>query len=746
MRRPIIPLFIILLLSLSLSYSSMISQQETLEKQSISSTSDTFVKKLISSDPILIYNDGQLVAYGLPGNGTKEDPYRIENLSIFNTRHYGILISGAKHYFVIQNCGVVGAWSVGISIQNTFSGYGNISNNAVEGYETQGDGINLQNCKGITVSGNTVTENVNGISIKDSSNCSIVNNRCNRNLNAGIHVEADSSDCFFENNRIQSNNEFGLLFSQSGGSLVYNNTLLDNSLVINENTLDAYLNYEIIGNTFDGKKIEYLKNLNNIVFNDTSCRNLFLINCTKILVEDLNIRDNSIGVFSYESNNCTYQNNLIRYNTEIGLNLINSNFTNIISNTFSSNSRGFVFSNSYHILVLNNSFNWEGIHFQEIERDILDTMILENNTIDGLKLGFFYKEQFITISESEYGQLVLVNCSNIAISNLTLEHLENTITVVDSIGLVIENCSIKFSEGGITIDSSQNVIIQDCNLKYNNYGIQIFECSKTAISNVTFLENLAFGIDVRGSNETTISSCNIYSSRTGLYLKSNADISISNSVVANCRDYNLILNDIRNCYLTHLDINNSEYGIFIKESNLCYIAYSNVTYATFDGIYMLDSNRINVMWSNISLNTYGINSKGSSYGVYKYNTFFQNRLHAISFYVNSAHNVIHHNVFNDNRVTDETGRLSQAWDDGYNNTFYDVSTYVGNWWSNIKGSTYYIAGSAGSVDVFPLNPFIITHINTHTEESSSAEIVILVTFVPVIFTIIQRRKRRILNM
>ena len=65
----------------------------------------------------------------------------------------------------------------------------------------------------------------------------------------------------------------------------------------------------------------------------------------------------------------------------------------------------------------------------------------------------------------------------------------------------------------------------------------------------------------------------------------------------------------------------------------------------------------------------------------------------------SDNNIIHHNTFIDNKI----GDASQAYDDGFNNTWYDVTTNEGNWWSDWFGTPEYsIDGSATSTDPYPL--------------------------------------------
>ena len=76
--------------------------------------------------------------------------------------------------------------------------------------------------------------------------------------------------------------------------------------------------------------------------------------------------------------------------------------------------------------------------------------------------------------------------------------------------------------------------------------------------------------------------------------------------------------------------------------------------------------------------------------------------YAVSISLYSSNGTIYHNTFLDNYL----GSFSQALDDGYNCTWYSLSLLSGNYWSNIGvNTTYEIAGTAGSIDLYPLaNP------------------------------------------
>ena len=91
-------------------------------------------------------------------------------------------------------------------------------------------------------------------------------------------------------------------------------------------------------------------------------------------------------------------------------------------------------------------------------------------------------------------------------------------------------------------------------------------------------------------------------------------------------------------------------------------------------------------------------------------------------------NIIHNNNFTDNMYEGS----SQAYDDGFRNTWYDTETMEGNYWSDYDGTgNYSIDGSAGSVDLYPFEEH---------EESSTSEILfsflfaLLISIIPLLLT------------
>ena len=115
-------------------------------------------------------------------------------------------------------------------------------------------------------------------------------------------------------------------------------------------------------------------------------------------------------------------------------------------------------------------------------------------------------------------------------------------------------------------------------------------------------------------------------------------------------------------------------------------------------------------------------------------------------------NEIHRNNFIDNNL----GGSSQGFDDGTDNTWYDIITSKGNYWNDWSGSgSYAIDGSANCVDLYPLgspatyNP-IETPIETPTNESNTITELggifyltgTTLVFSIVLFMVIKRKKKQ----
>ncbi len=130
------------------------------------------------------------------------------------------------------------------------------------------------------------------------------------------------------------------------------------------------------------------------------------------------------------------------------------------------------------------------------------------------------------------------------------------------------------------------------------------------------------------------------------------------------------------------------------------------------GIHLNDASRNYITNNSITDNSYqGINIRHSNRNTITGNLIENTSQHGVALVGTSRYNMIHNNQLVDNgreetyRIDgEERGQLtSQGFDEGTNNTWYDLETEIGNYWSDYSGTdTYSIDGLSNSVDLYPM--------------------------------------------
>ena len=132
----------------------------------------------------------------------------------------------------------------------------------------------------------------------------------------------------------------------------------------------------------------------------------------------------------------------------------------------------------------------------------------------------------------------------------------------------------------------------------------------------------------------------------------------------------------------------------ILENNIC---KNNSIY----GIYNLNSNKTEIKNNQCIRNNEGITLSGSNDCEITYNLLEENEEYGIDLFNQSDNNLIYYNSFRENNLAG----MSQAFDEGTGNIWYEDIAMEGNFWSDYVGTSdnYTIAGSANSVDLYPLD-------------------------------------------
>ena len=226
-------LFLAVILCISISQSTTgANQTEPLVPHSIVSSEYYTVH-----EPISIDNDQGFIDYGFPGDGSAENPYRLERLSITSNASLGKAVSvrDTHSYFIIRDCHIVSEY-MGIALLDIAAGSGLIFNNTLISASGGGGGITVEtiNC---TISENRCVNWAQGIHLNQASQCIISRNNVSDSTYQGINIRYSDNNTIV-GNRIINSTQHGLVFvGTSSFNLVYNNTFINNGNVA-EYTID----------------------------------------------------------------------------------------------------------------------------------------------------------------------------------------------------------------------------------------------------------------------------------------------------------------------------------------------------------------------------------------------------------------------------------------------------------------------------------------------------------------------------
>ena len=241
---------LLLILSFFLLCASSVNVTSSAEILPNSPNDSPILHSYTTHDPIYIDYDDNFTDYGFPGDGSIDDPYRIENYNITITDDYPILFSGnnTKH-FVIQDCFLKTDTNIGIYLGKYYemgSDTVNIVNNII--ISENHNGIELLGGNHSIITGNTITADYYGIYMEYAYNSFVANNLIRSYNEDGIYLE----DC--PNSLISRNNctayYYGIYLYQSPYSTVsYNNCSNgDRGIYLDEFTEGSVTNNIIIGN------------------------------------------------------------------------------------------------------------------------------------------------------------------------------------------------------------------------------------------------------------------------------------------------------------------------------------------------------------------------------------------------------------------------------------------------------------------------------------------------------------------
>ena len=447
------------------------------------------------------------------------------------------------------------------------------------------------------------------------------------------------------------------------------------------------------------------------------------------------------GYNFWNCSDCNVSSSTARDNSEIGFRCSESTNCNMFDNIAIDNLYGFSISRSYSCTMINNILTNNGL---QVGGDSLSQFMhdLSDNQVNGLPLGFFQSIADSEIDTTQYGQILLVNCSNVTVRNGTFT----------KIGLHLAYC--------VHCTLLNNSAI-DC-------GFSLFRCPYSTLINNTAFHSRWHGFVLTCCDSSTVINNTASNSHwDGFYLDNSYNVTLMNNAVYNIHYYGFRLLGLSYCKIMHNTVSNttdsgfyfyschycnltdniarqstnkgfnfyrcsycrihnniyegseseiSEVGFSLMYCNSCTLMQDAAT-NNYIGFYLVNSS-FSILNDNLAANCHiGISlTQGSSSCKLTNNMIIENE-YGVFIYDSCSSNLIYLNHFANNTESNgyDNGSLNN-WDNGIYGNFWDDYYGVGN---------YSIAGSAGSVDNHPyvygtVLPTISTTTTTTTTNSGDS--------------------------
>ncbi|UCG68197.1 MAG: right-handed parallel beta-helix repeat-containing protein [Thermoplasmata archaeon] len=440
-------------------------------------------------------------------------------------------------------------------------------------------------------------------------------------------------------------------------------------------------------------------------------------------VTDNNVRANFDGIsLDSSSHNNTIMNNEVIFNRN-GIYLHSSKYNVIMDNNASSNTRGMLITgSSYYNFVINNTImlnrwygifieardnnisnnffslnEWEGLSIQTYSINITNNIFINdgiriqgnfpayytthyiptNNLVNGNPVYYYMDSNNLNFDGIQVGQIILANCANIEIKNLTINYTDPAIQLAYSSYANITGNNLTDNRDGIFLYESSNNYISDNFISSNQrYGLQLTRSSNNIIidNNVSYNDESIFLSS--SSTGATFSGNLVHANTYGINLESSDDALFINNTVYN-NDYGIRLWYSDNSVLKNNSVySNNIYGISINKSSNPLVNENYISGNGY-GLFLILSSTAVICNNSIRDNGYGISIESYSDVNITGNTIFSSQSYGV--WLSSSNNdiYIHHNNFMNLPGKQASDNSANYWDDGYPSG--------GNYWSDFRG-------------------------------------------------------------
>ena len=527
--------------------------------------------------------DSMAASESWPGNGHWNDPYLIEGYDIDGFGYKtGVSIANTTVYFSLRNC-YVHDCGVGIALRSVVncviennslireSPYG------VHGYDLAdstiisntcsdctGIGIFLEYSTLVTIESNSCTRCGDylgyGISLgHGTSSITVRWNECNLNGLAsdgagGVFV-AGTGNALIENNC--SNNSAHGIEVDGEGHVINKNRCTNNSkgiylstaidCTISENDCSGCTHGDgiqlrgggesLITNNIcnNGSRGIWLRGSNDCVVSYNECCNNYLDGISSDtdsslpsgndFIGNICLRNNKSGISMRDAsgtgvNGDTLQGNTCSWNGVAGIHIQSQDTTSVIDSVCSYNSQAGIWIEGCagttltgNTMVENGMVLVSGTLLGWVLNEIDDT-----NTVNGLPV-FYLKDSNGGWIPSGCGEVILANCRNMLVENVTISWSSVGITLGYCLNVTVANCTVTDEVcDGIAIYHSESCTVMSNVVQNNTHGIRVSSSESNVISNNDCSWNTN-GISLLGASFQTVENNTVERNSIGVLIQ-----------------------------------------------------------------------------------------------------------------------------------------------------------------------------------------------------------------------------------
>lgn len=476
----------------------------------------------------------------------------IDNSTITNASEIGVKMNNIDD-FHIRNVSINDSPDgISLTVGTNITVSNNFVNNSIS------TGVDIDDCELITVINTTVLDSFEGISAITSENISLIGCQVNNSEYAGIYLSSNT------NVTMQDNHLYGCGLTVDNLPIAAPTTGSDN--------------------TVNGRILGWYGGLSDQIIDGETHGQILLGNCDNVTIDGGNFSRVHTGVTFYLSFDCAIQNALLANNSHRGIQVYSAQRTRVENCTISqTGTRGIEIISSSNCIILNNTMELVGI---AIIGNSLDewNMSAQDNTVNGKPLLYLFTETGLEYN-TQFGQIILVNSTNIKITSGTIHHV--------AVGVNL------FSANHVTLES---LYIHDT----RQYGIQAKFSEWTNITNCEVDSDGEACISLSNSHNSTMMKNTISGANDGFEISSSKSVKIWNNSISFC-ELGITVSSSEYAHIKHNDIFNCTTGISDGFNGLLKAEFNTISYCTtglsgaFTGSHIIYLNSFNLCEKGIYL-------------------------------------------------------------------------------------------------------------------------------------------------